>query len=87
MCVCVCVCASNRKALIGVGHVFCLTPTDEDSHLATIVFLCFAIVCVCVCEHFLASHMHCSDAFYCWRITLRQLMWCGWALHSNGCTP
>ena len=36
--------ASYRKALIGVEHVFCLTPTDEDSHSATIVVLCFAIV-------------------------------------------
>ena len=41
--------ASYRKAPIGVGHVFCLTPTDEDLHSATIVVLCVAIVCVCVC--------------------------------------
>ena len=38
--------ASYRKAPIGVEHAFCLTPTDEDSHSATIVVLCFAIVCV-----------------------------------------
>ena len=48
-CVCVCVSVFFRKAPVGVGHVFCLTPTDEDSHSATIVGLCFAIVCVCVC--------------------------------------
>ena len=56
VCVCVCVCpnlyghllalASYRKAPIGVEHAFCLTPTDKDSHSATIVVLCFAIVCV-----------------------------------------
>ena len=34
---------------ICVAHAFCLTPTDEDSHSATIVVLRFAIVCVCVC--------------------------------------
>ena len=28
--------ASYRKAPIGVGHVFCSNPTDEDSHSATI---------------------------------------------------
>ena len=39
--------ASYRKAPIGVEHAFCLTPTDEDSHSATIVVLCFAIMCVC----------------------------------------
>ena len=39
---------SYRKAPIGVEHAFCLTPTDEDSHSATTVVLCFAIVCVCV---------------------------------------
>ena len=38
--------ASYRKAPIGAGHAFCLTPTDEASHSATIVVLCFAIVCV-----------------------------------------
>ena len=38
--------ASYRKAPIGVRHVLCLTPTDEDSHSATIVVLCFAIVCM-----------------------------------------
>ena len=37
---------SYRKAPFGVEHAFCLTPTDEDSHSATIVVLCFAIVCV-----------------------------------------
>ena len=48
------------KAPIGVEHVFCLTPTDEDSHSATIIVLCFAIVCesvcVCVCVCVLAAH-------------------------------
>ena len=38
--------SSFRKAPVGVEHAFCLTPTDEDSHSATIVVLCFAIVCV-----------------------------------------
>ena len=45
LCVCVCVCVCAR-ASTGVGHVFCLTPTNEDSHSATIVVPCFAIVCV-----------------------------------------
>ena len=40
--------AFYRKAPIGVEYAFCLTPSDEDSHSATIVPLCFAIVCVCV---------------------------------------
>ena len=35
----------------GVEHAFCLTPTDEGSHSATVVVLCFAIVCVCVCMY------------------------------------
>ena len=39
---------SYRKAPIGVGHAFCLTPTDEGSHSATLVVLCFAIVCLAV---------------------------------------
>jgi len=42
--------ASYRKAPTGVRHSFCLTPTDEDSHSATIVVLCFAIVCICSCS-------------------------------------
>ena len=37
--------SSYRKAPGGVEHAFCLTPTDEDSHSATIVVLCFAILC------------------------------------------
>ena len=40
--------ASYRRAPIGVEHAFCLTPTDEDSHSAPIVVLCFTIMCMCV---------------------------------------
>ena len=34
---------SNRKAPFGVEHAFCLTPTDEASHSATIVVLCLCL--------------------------------------------
>ena len=38
-----------ERRLLALNMSFVLTPTDEDSHSATIVVLCFAIARACVC--------------------------------------